>query len=65
MSIGDPVPVSVRQRGADDFEIVLEKPLPDGRASLSIEFDRDGSLKEIQSFDHGRRSKFKTLPVRD
>ena len=56
MSIGDPVPVSVRQRGADDFEIVLEKPLPDGRASLSIEFDRDGSLKEIQSFDHGRRS---------
>jgi hypothetical protein len=65
MSIGDPVPVSVRHRGADDFEIVLEKPLADGRASLPIEFDRDGYLKEIQSFDHGRRSDFKALAVRD
>jgi hypothetical protein len=65
MSIGDPVPVSLGQRGADDFEIVLEKPLADGRASLPIEFDRNGYLKEIQLFDHGRRSDFKSLPVRD
>jgi hypothetical protein len=57
MSIGDPVPVSVRHRGADDFEIVLEKPLADGRASLPIEFDRDGvNGCQDPRIDGGKRS---------
>ncbi|HMK81557.1 MAG TPA: hypothetical protein VK438_18030 [Xanthobacteraceae bacterium] len=54
MSVGDPVPVSVRQAGADAFEVVLSKPLADGRTSLPIAFDRNGMLKEMLSFDHGR-----------
>jgi hypothetical protein len=55
MSVGDPVPLSVRQTGADAFEVVLSKPLADGRTALSIAFDRNGNLKQMQSFVHGRQ----------
>ena len=54
MSVGDPVPLSVREAGAGKFEIVLSKPLADGRTALPIAFDSNGMLKQIQSFDHGR-----------
>src|SRR5579871_6232997 len=53
MSIGDPVPMSVRQAGDDAFEVVLSKPLTDGRTSVPIAFDSNGMLKELQSIDHG------------
>jgi len=54
MSVGDPVPLSVRAAGTNGFEVVLSKPLADGRTSLPIAFDRNGFLKEIQSVEHGR-----------
>jgi hypothetical protein len=63
MSIGEPVPVAVRQAGLDGFEIVLEKPLADGSASLPIKFDRNGH-PETQSFDYGRRTESKSPPTR-
>lgn len=55
MSVGDPVPLSVRQAGADAFEVVLSKPLADGRTALPLTFDRNGIPKQMQSFDHGRQ----------
>jgi hypothetical protein len=55
MSAVSPVPVSARQTGDNVFEIVLAQPLADGRASLPLEFDRNGVIKEAQFFDHGRK----------
>jgi hypothetical protein len=55
MSVGDPVPVSVRQASAETFEVVLSKPLADGRTAVPLAFDRNGIPKEMQSFDHGRQ----------
>jgi len=50
-----PVPVSVRPTGDDAFEIDLAQPLADGTASLPLEFDRNGMIKDVQFFDHGRK----------
>jgi len=61
MSVGDPVPLSIRQTGADAYEVVLSKPLADGRAALPIAFDRNGIPKEMLSFDHGRQKDSVTL----
>ena len=55
MSIGDPVPLSVRQASAETFEVVLSKPLADGRTAVPLALDRNGMPKEMQSFDHGRQ----------
>jgi hypothetical protein len=59
MSTGSPIPVLVRQTGDSAFEVVLEKPLADGRASVPVEFDQNGMFK-IQAFEHGRPSEFKS-----
>jgi hypothetical protein len=61
VSVGYPAPLSVRQTGADAFEIVLSKPLADGRTALPLAFDRNGIPKEVQSFDHGRQKDSVTL----
>jgi hypothetical protein len=55
-SIGSPVPVSVRQADDGHFEVVLEAPLADGRATVPLIFDQDGSIRELQQFDHGSPS---------
>jgi hypothetical protein len=55
MSVGDPVPLSVRPTGADAFEVVLSKPLADGRTAVPVAFGSNGLVKEMQSFDHGRQ----------
>lgn len=56
MSDGNPVPVSVRQTDDRHFQIVFEKPLADGRASVPLVLNEDGSVSftNIQIFDHGR-----------
>jgi hypothetical protein len=51
MTIGSPVPVSIRQTKDGHFEVILEAPLADGRASLPI--DPDAGVTGIQIFDHG------------
>lgn len=61
MSVGDPVPLAVRQAGAEAFEVVLSKPLADGRTALPLAFDRNGIVKEMQSFDHGRKKESVTF----
>jgi len=61
MSVGGPVPLSVRQAGADGFEVVLSKPLADGRSAVPLAFDRNGIPKEMLSFDHGRQKDSVTL----
>ena len=57
MSIGTPLPVSVRSTGDNGFEIVLAEPFAEGRAALPIEFDQFGFV-HLQSFDHGQRKDF-------
>jgi hypothetical protein len=57
MSIGTPLPVSVRATGDNGFEIVLAEPLAEGRAALPIEFDQFGFVR-LQSFDHRRPKDF-------
>lgn len=56
MSDGSPVPVSVRQTDDRHFQIVFEKPLADGRTSVPLVLNEDGSVSytDIQIFDHGR-----------
>jgi hypothetical protein len=61
MSVGDPVPLSVRQAGTEAFEVVLSKPLSDGRTVVPLAFDRNGIPKEMLSFDHGRQKDSVTL----
>jgi hypothetical protein len=56
MSAQTPVPVSVRPTGDDAFEIDLAQPLADGTASVPVEFDRNGMVKDMQLFDHGRKT---------
>ena len=51
MSTDGPVPVSVRQTEDGHFEVVLETPLADGRASMPI--DPDAGITGIQIFDRG------------
>jgi hypothetical protein len=53
-SIDGPVPVSVRQTGDNEFEIVLAAPLADGRTSVPIKLGPDGMITEMQQFDHDR-----------
>ena len=56
MSDGSPVPVSVRQTGDGRFQIVFDAPLADGRTSVPLVLNEDGSISfaGIQMFDHGR-----------
>jgi hypothetical protein len=54
MSIGNPVPVSVRQAEDGHFDIILESPLADGRASLPI--DPDAGITAIQIWDDGQKT---------
>jgi hypothetical protein len=53
---GGPVPVSVRQTDNGHFQIVFETPLADGRTSVPLVLNADGSVSftNIQIFDHGR-----------
>jgi len=51
-SIDGPVPVSVRQTGDNEFEIVLAAPLADGRTSVPIKLGPDGMIMELHQFDH-------------
>jgi len=62
MSAVSPVPVSLRPAGDNVFEIDLAQPLADGRASLPLELDQNGVIKEVQFFDHGRKQS-KSLPL--
>jgi hypothetical protein len=63
MTVGDPAPLSVRQAGGEagteTFEIVLSKPLADGRTAVPIEFDSSGNVPQLQSFEHGRQRDLK------
>ncbi len=54
MTIDGPVPVSVRQTNDGHFEVVLETPLADGRASLPI--DPDAGILAIQIFERGHQT---------
>jgi hypothetical protein len=56
MSDDSPVPVSVRQTDDRHFQIVFAAPLADGRTSVPLVLNDDGSvsLKDLQIFDHGR-----------
>ena len=53
-SVDGPVPVSVRQTGDNEFEIVLATPLADGRTSVPFKLNQDGVVTDLQVFDHGR-----------
>ena len=56
MSDDSPVPVSVRQIDDRHFQIVFATPLADGRTSVPLVLNEDGSVSftDIQIFDHGR-----------
>ena len=58
ISDGSPVPVSVDQTDDGHFQIVFETPLADGRTSVPLVLNEDGSVSfsGIQIFDHGRPS---------
>jgi hypothetical protein len=51
------IPVSVRQTGDSAFEVVLAKPLADGRTSVPFVFEQNGMIKDVQTFEHGKPGK--------
>jgi hypothetical protein len=54
-SVDGPTPISVRETGGNEFEIVLATPLADGRSSVPFKLDQNGSItKPPQIFDRGR-----------
>ena len=56
------IPVSVRQTGDRAFEVVLERPLADGRASVPFGFDQNGVINDMQRVEHGKPGKTKINP---
>jgi hypothetical protein len=56
VSIGSPIPVSVRQTDDKHFEVVLTEPLADGRTSVPFVFDQDGFIKDVLFFEQGNQS---------
>jgi hypothetical protein len=56
MSNGSPVPVSVHQTDDGHFQIVFATPLADGRTSVPLVLNENGSVSftGMQIFDHGR-----------
>ena len=57
ISVGSPVPVSVRQATAGEFEVLLSEPLADGRTAVPLELEPTNATL----FDHGRETKSLTL----
>jgi hypothetical protein len=56
ISIGSPVPVSVRQTAANGFEVLLSEPLADGRSAVLLEVEQNG-MPDAKLFDHGNETK--------
>jgi hypothetical protein len=48
MSTDGPAPVSVRQTGENEFEIVLATPLADGRTGVPVKLNQNGFVTEFQ-----------------
>ena len=55
-SVGSPVPVSVRQTADNGFEVLLSKPLADGRDAVLLDSNQNG-MPETKMFDHGKETK--------
>jgi hypothetical protein len=53
-SLESPIPVAIRQTGDKDFEVVLAAPLADGRTGVPLIFGRDGDVRDVQMFEHGK-----------
>jgi hypothetical protein len=56
------IPVSVRQTGDRAFEVVLAKPLADGRTSVPFVFEQNGVINDMQRVEHGKPGKTKINP---